>query len=193
MLHHRVRTGLVALMLSAALATTMAAPAIGATPTRAKGAERYALSLLNCTRTGGWVTAKGDCRGRGSGKYSAKRPGLKRSTGISNKVAWRWARKLTIAQTCGHVLPGEPVLGQRLASEGYRHYVYGENVGCGWGGRTPKQIVLATHRAMQAEKSYQGGHWLNIKEKAFRSVGIGVATSGGRTTVVYDFYGKRPY
>jgi hypothetical protein len=184
---------LVAVVLTAALAATTAAQAIGATPYRAKGAERYALSLLNCTRTGGWVTAKGACRAWGTGKFSAKRPTLKRSKGISTKVAWRWARTLTSAETCGHVLPGEPLLGQRLATAGYRDYFYGENVGCSWGGRTPKQAVLASHRAMQAEKSYKGGHWLNMKEKGFKSVGIGVASGNGRTTVVYDFYAKRTY
>jgi hypothetical protein len=193
MFRHHARTGFVAMMLTAALAATIAAPAVAATPTRAKDAERYAHSLLNCTRTGGWVTAKGSCRGRGTGKFSAKRPPLKRSKGISKKVAWRWARTLTTAQACAHVLPGEPDLGQRLASQGYKHNVYGENVGCGWGGGSPRQVVLATHRAMQAEKSYRGGHWRNMKMKGYKSVGIGVATNDGRTTVVYDFYGKRPY
>jgi len=43
---------------------------------------------------------------------------------------------------------------------------------------------------MQAEKSYNGGHWKNMKNGAFKSVGIGVATSGSTTMVVYDFYGR---
>ena len=51
--------------------------------------------------------------------------------------------------------------------------------------------MLATHRGMQAEKSYGGGHWKNMKNKRFKSVGIGVAKKNGRIMVVYDFYGKR--
>jgi hypothetical protein len=192
MFDQRARAGLVAVILAALLATAVAAPAVGSSPTRAKKAEWYALSLLNCTRTGGWVTAAGRCRGRGSGKYSAKRAPLQRSMGLSHKVAWPWARKLTIAKDCAHELVGEPLLGGRFSSKGYRHYVIGENIGCGWGGRPAKQIVLATHRDMQAEKSYGGGHWRNMKDPDYKSVGIGVANSNGRTTVVYDFYGKRP-
>ena len=51
----------------------------------------------------------------------------------------------------------------------------------------------ALRLAMQAEKSVNGGHWANMKNAGYKSVGIGVATRGGRTTVVYDFYGKRVY
>ena len=44
---------------------------------------------------------------------------------------------------------------------------------------------------MQAEKRYRGGHWKNIKNRDFKSVGIGVATGEGRVMVVWDFYGQR--
>jgi hypothetical protein len=183
--------------LAAALALLMVmsavAPASAAAPKRVWSAEKYALSLLNCTRTGGWVTAEGTCDGRGSGTYSALRPALKRSKGLSRKVAWPWARALTAAEACAHALPGKRVLSKRLSYKGYRHGYFGENIGCGWGGSSPKQVVLSTHRAMQAEKSDNGGHWANMKNAGYKSVGIGVATRGGRTTVVYDFYGKRVY
>ena len=43
----------------------------------------------------------------------------------------------------------------------------------------------------KAEKADKGGHWKNIKNVGYKSVGIGVATRDGRTVVVYDFYGKR--
>lgn len=193
MLFDRMRLGSGAALLTALLLVSMAGTATAAEPTRVTGAEKYAHSLLNCTRTGGWVTAKGVCKGRGSGKYSAKRAPLKLSKGISRKVAWPWASALTSAEACGHVLVGMPVLSERLASKGYGNAGYGENAGCGWGGATPKQVVLSTHRLMQAEKSYGGGHWRNMKSRGYRSVGIGVATSNGRTSVVYDFYAKRVY
>jgi hypothetical protein len=195
MVRNHARAGVLASTLALLLATSSLALPAAATdaPARAGGAEEYALSLLNCTRTGGWVTARGRCKARGSGKYSARRAPLRRSRGLSRKVAWPWARTLTAAQSCGHILPGEPALGERFGLAGYHYLSYSENVGCGWGGGTPKQVVLSTHRLMQAEKASGGGHWLNMKSSAYKSVGIGVATRDGRTSVVYDFYGKRTY
>jgi uncharacterized protein YkwD len=182
-----------ALVLLLSAAVVVPASATSDAPVRVAGAEKYAHKLLNCARTGGWVTAAGRCKARGTGRYSPRRAPLKRSQGISNKVAWPWARSLTTAQACAHVLPGEPELGQRMGIKGFGMAAYGENVGCGWGGGSPRQVVLSTHRAMQAEKSYGGGHWQNMKYAAYKSVGIGVANHAGRTTVVYDFYGKRAY
>lgn len=192
---HRVRSVVPALVLGLLLGVAVVAPTAAASdgPVRVGGAEKYAHKLLNCTRSGGWVTAAGRCKARGSGKFSPKRAPLKRSQGISNKVAWPWARSLTAAQACAHVLPGEPELSGRLALKGFTYGLHGENVGCGWGGGAPKQVVLSTHRAMQAEKSNGGGHWRNMKYARYKSVGIGVANHNGRTTVVYDFYGKRAW
>ncbi len=195
MLRNRVRSRFLAsaVALLLVLGSYATVTASGDTPVRVSGAEKLALSLLNCTRTGGWVAENGSCKGRGSGKYSHERAPLHRSRGISTKVAWPWSRALTAARSCGHVLPGEPELSGRFGLMGYRHTPQGENVGCGWGGATPRQVIIATHRAMQAEKSYGGGHWKNIKDVRYEAVGIGVSTHDGRTTVVYDFYGKRAY
>lgn len=176
------------LALSLALVAIGPAAAVDTPVTRASGAEKYALKLLNCTRTGGWVRADGSCNGRFSGKYSAYRKPLRLHRKISDRTAWPWARTLALAKVCAHALPGEPDLVRRMRSSGFRYWQYGENIGCGGG--NPRQLVLATHRMMQAEKSYNGGHWVNIKNRGFRSVGIGVATQGGTTMVVYDFYGK---
>jgi hypothetical protein len=159
--------------------------------TRVPSAEKYAYSLLNCTRSGGFVKADGTCIGRGSGKYSAYRKPVRLHKNISLKVAWPHARAMVQKNVCGHVIPGKPTLGQRMRNKGFKYYVIGENVGCGWGFSDAKAVVLATHRAMQAEKSYRGGHWKNIKNGAYKSVGIGVAKGSGRTMVVWDFYGKK--
>ena len=148
-------------------------------------------SLLNCTRTGGFVTKAGTCIGRGSGKYSAKRPALRLHKNISQKVAWPWARAMAVNDVCGHVIPGKPSLAQRMRRQGFRYWYYGENVGCGWSTGDAKAVVLATHRMMQAEKKYRGGHWKNIKNRGYKSVGIGVARGNGRVMVVWDFYGKK--
>lgn len=190
---NRFRLASLATALALLMVASAVAPATAAAPTRIWKAEKYALSLLNCTRTGGWVTPEGTCDGRGSGAHSALLPPLKRSKGLSKKVAFPWARALTAAEACAHSLPGKPPLPKRFSNKGYRHHYIGENIGCGWGGASAKQVVLSTHLAMQAEKSYNGGHWQNMKNAGYKSVGIGVAKRNGRTTVVYDFYGKRVY
>jgi hypothetical protein len=182
-----------ATLVALALTLTAIGPATAAEPVkRVYSAEKYALSLLNCTRTGGWVKSDGSCLGRASGKYSAYRKPLRLHKGISVKVAWPWARAMVVHNVCGHSIAGKPGLAQRMRKAGYRYHYYGENVGCGWGGSgSVKAIVLASHRAMQAEKSSKGGHWRNIKNSGYKSVGIGVGTRDGVTKIVWDFYGRR--
>ena len=173
------------------LTLMVVAPAdAGTAVSRGKTAERYALSLLNCTRTGGWVNANGSCIGRGSGEYSAYRKPLRLHRGVSKRVAWPWAHTLASKRVCAHSLPGAPDLGRRLSRAGFRYGYFGENLGCG-GGIGVKGLVLATHRMMQAEQRTDGGHWRNIKNRGYKSVGIGVAVRDGTVMVVYDFYGKR--
>jgi hypothetical protein len=178
------------LALLLTLVVTMSVTA-GDTPTRAKAAERYALSLLNCTRTGGKVEADGSCVGRGSGRYSAYRKPLRLHKNISRKVAWPWAKALAVNDVCGHTIAGKPSLAVRLRNKGFRAAVMGENVGCGTTSSSAKSVVLYTHRLMQAEQSSRGGHWKNIKDPDYKSVGIGVARYGLRVRVVYEFYGRK--
>src|SRR3954454_4136498 len=71
--------------------------------------ERFALSLLNCTRTGGWVRADGTCKARGSGKYSTYRKPLTLHSGISTNVARKYAVKLAAADACRHDLGGSSI------------------------------------------------------------------------------------
>jgi hypothetical protein len=159
-------------------------------PRRHPAAEDLALSLLNCTRTGGLVRADGSCKGAGAGTYSPALPELVHHSVVSKRVAFRWASEIIAADVCDHVLPGRPVLDERFSTAGFRFSDIGENVGCGWGSSTPEAVVIATHRTMQAEKRTGGWHWRNMKDRSFIGVGIGVATHDGRTTIVYDFYGR---
>jgi hypothetical protein len=158
-------------------------------PLRDTEAELLALRLLNCTRTGGWVRVDGTCKGRATGTYSPYLRPLRLHEGISSLVAFGWASELLKAKVCGHVIPGQPVLQVRLASAGYVDASFAENVGCWWSDKPPQDVVITVHRMMQAEKAYDGWHWRNMKNPRYRSVGIGVATVAGRTTVVFDFYG----
>jgi len=54
--------------------------------------ETYYLGLMNCTRTGGWVTSTGHCSSPGGRNVAP----LKLSTGISSKVSRPYAKKLAI-------------------------------------------------------------------------------------------------
>jgi uncharacterized protein YkwD len=179
--------------------TIAAAPAEGegirvaqeteALPQRDLEAELLGLRLLNCTRTGGRVRVDGTCKGRATGTYSPYLRPLRLHDGISSLVAFGWASELVKAKVCDHVIPGLPDLQVRLASAGFLDTSFGENLGCWWSDMPPHDVVIAVHRLMQAEKAYDGGHWHNMKNPGYRSVGIGVATVAGRTTVVFDFYG----
>jgi len=188
--------GLSALMAVVAVAPWAAAasgtvtPADESVPARRSSAERLALRLLNCTRTGGWVKPDGTCKGRDSGRYSARMPALRLRDGISDRVAFPWSAELVRARVCAHNIDGLPEVGHRFAQAGFSYPSFGENIGCAWGGMSVREVVIRTHVAMQAEKSDGGGHWRNMKNRGYRSVGIGVASLDGWTTVVYDFYGR---
>jgi uncharacterized protein YkwD len=150
--------------------------------------ERFALSLVNCTRTGGWVRANGTCKARGSGRYSAYRKPLRMHSGISDKVSRPYARRLAAANALTHTLRGSTIRG-RLRAAGYKGTPYGESLGRS-GGISVRQMVIRTHRMMQSEKSYKGWHWKNMKNPDFKRVGVGIAKSGNSSWVVYDFYGS---
>jgi uncharacterized protein YkwD len=142
--------------------------------------ERYYLGLMNCTRTGGWVTSTGTCSSPGGRNVAP----LKLDSGISSKVSRPYARKLAVNNECSHFIGGNP--GDRLRRAGYTSYRWAENIGCRSGGA--KAAVLASHLFFQSEKSYNGGHYVNLMNSAYNRVGIGVWVSGGRVRLVVDFY-----
>jgi uncharacterized protein YkwD len=142
--------------------------------------ERYYLKLMNCTRTGGWVTSGGDCSSPGGRNVAP----LKLDTGISSKVARPYAKKLATNNMCTHFSGGNP--GDRLRRAGYTSYRWAENLGCRSG--NPYSAVLGSHRYFQSEKSYNGGHYVNMMNAKYDRAGIGVYVSSGRVRLVVDFY-----
>ena len=142
--------------------------------------ETYYLGLMNCTRTGGWVTSTGTCSSPG-GRAVAP---LKLDSGISSKVARPYAKKLAVGNDCSHFIGGNP--GDRLRRAGYTSYRWAENLGCRSG--AAKAAVLASHLFFQSEKSYSGGHYVNLMNAKYDRVGIGVWVYGGRVRLVVDFY-----
>ena len=181
---HRLAATTFLAALGALLLLPAAAGAAGPYPKL----EGLALSLLNCTRTGGWVQEDGSCDGRGSGQYSAYVKPIPMSEAIAAGVARPYALRLAKADACEHSLAGTSV-DERFAEAGFDGPIRGESIGCS-GGYTVRQMVIRTHRMMQSEQSYDGWHWRNIKDRDWRQVGIGVQSSGRDSRVVYDFYGR---
>ena len=142
--------------------------------------ETYYLGLMNCTRTGGWVTSSGACSSPGGRAVAA----LKLDSGISSKVSRPYAKKLAVGADCSHFMGGNP--GDRLSRAGYSSYRWAENLGCRSG--AARSAVLGSHLFFQAEKSSNGGHYVNLMNAAYDRVGIGVWVSGGRVRLVIDFY-----
>ena len=184
------RTHLViAALLPLLLVSLTAAPAVGAEPKRYLVTERFAHKLVNCLRTGGKVTTDGKCKGYGSGRYSAKRPPLKHSQKISNRVSYPWAARTVRANICGHTLAGSTV-DKRFRTVGLKHIDNGENIGCStsW---SPRRMVITMARWWFDEKAWGGPHWKQLKAWKFKSAGYGVAKMpNGRSRLVVNFYGR---
>jgi uncharacterized protein YkwD len=142
--------------------------------------ETYYLRLMNCTRTGGWVTSTGACSSPGGRSVAP----LQLSAGISSHVSRPYAKRLAVNNQCSHFIGGNP--GDRLRAAGYTSYRWAENLGCRSG--NAYSAVLGSHLFFQSEKSYSGGHYVNLMNAAYDRVGIGVWVSGGRVRLVIDFY-----
>ena len=176
-----------ATLLAVLMAGYSASP-VSAGTTRFSVTERYAMKLVNCLRTGGRVTKSGRCVGYGSGKFSARRPPLKRSHKISDQVSWPWAQRTVVSNICGHSLARSTV-DSRFRAAGFKSRQNGENIGCGASWK-PRAMVITVVRWWQAEKAYGGSHWRQLKDPDFQVAGIGVAKlHNGRTRLVVNFYG----
>ena len=145
--------------------------------------EAYYLRLMNCTRQGGLVTSTGACSSPGGRNVAA----LKLDSGISSKVARPYAKLLATSGQCSHFANGGP--DDRLRRAGYTSYSWAENLGCRSGSAT--SAVLGSHLYFQSERSYNGGHYVNMMNTAYDRVGIGVWVSSGRVRLVVDFYRPR--
>lgn len=144
--------------------------------------EGYYLKLMNCTRTGGWVTSTGSCSSPGGRNVAP----LWQDAGISAKVSRPYAKKLVDSNQCTHFYGGTP--GDRLAAAGYTNYTWAENLGCLGG--DPYASMLSTQLYFQSEGAWSppGGHYVNMMNAAYDRAGIGVWIAYGRLRVVIDFY-----
>ena len=184
----------VASALSLLLLTMAALPVSGAELKRREGSEDLVFRLTNCLRTGGYVTKAGRCQAANSGKFSKYVKPLRRSQKIDNKVAWPWARKSVQfygTRTCwiGHARNSSTV-DSRFRSVYLKDPINGENMGCGFYGK-PKATIVQVLRMWQKEKRYNGWHWRLLKDRDFKSAGVGVASLGSRKAqFVLNLYGQ---
>jgi hypothetical protein len=150
-------------------------------------AEQYALRLVNCTRTGGWVEEDGTCIDAGTGKHSVYRKPLKWRDLLAEGVARPQAQRIAKAGYLSHTLGGSILT--RFKRAGITCCAMGESLGH-WT-KNAKAAVLAVHQMVQAEKGTGGWHWRNLKDKRFKLVGIGVWNNGEDFYVAYDFWDGR--
>lgn len=150
-----------------------------------RAVEEYYLGLMNCTRTGGWVTSSGRCDSPGGRDVAP----LWIHSGISSEVARPYARMLATSGACDHFVGGTP--GDRLRRAGYTSYIWAENLGCRSG--NPYAAVLGSHRFFQDE--WDDGdptdHYTNLMNPDYDRVGIGVWVAHGNVRLVVDFYHPR--
>jgi Big-like domain-containing protein len=150
-----------------------------------RAVETYYLRLMNCTRTGGWVTSSGRCSSPGGRSVAA----LWIDRGISSAVARPYARLLATRGACDHYIGGSP--GDRLRRAGYTSYIWAENLGCRSG--NPYTAVLGSHRFFQDERydSDPTDHYTNLMNPDYDRVGLGVWVAHGNVRLVVDFYHPR--
>ena len=144
-------------------------------------AEAYYLKLMNCTRTGGWVTSSGACDSPGGRSIAP----LWIDRGISANVSRPYAKYLASTGMCSHFADGNP--GARLRRAGYTSETWAENISCPKS-MSPMALMLFTQQYFQSERSYNGGHYVNLMSRLYDRVGIGVWVANGRAEIVIDFY-----
>jgi hypothetical protein len=146
--------------------------------------EVYYLALMNCTRTGGWVTDSGACSSETHHTLPAQ-SALYLDAGISNKVSRPYAKYMADNRLLDHYLRGTTPH-SRLAAAGYPGGSWGENIASpccsGKGGMIDIEIFYQNEYWCRCE------HYGNIMDPYFRRAGIGVWVSNS-VRVSIDFYG----
>ena len=147
-------------------------------------AEKYLLSLLNCTRGGGWVLADGSCSEPGGSGIAL----LKYDAGISDAVARPYAKRLASAGICSHFYGGGSP-GDRLRAAGYTSYHWAENIGCRYY-NDPRDAAVGLVRFYQSEKFWSpvGGHYVNMMNRSYDRAGVGLWVTSGNLNFVVNFY-----
>jgi uncharacterized protein YkwD len=147
--------------------------------------ELYYLKLMNCTRTGGWVTSSGACSSETHHTLPAQ-SALSLNASISNKVSRPYAKYMADRRLLDHYLYGSTPH-SRLCAAGYCGASWGENIASP--SSSGKAGMIAVEIFYQNEYWCRCEHYYNIMDPYFHQVGIGVWVSKGVVRVSIDFYG----
>jgi hypothetical protein len=152
--------------------------------------ELYYLALMNCTRTGGWVTSSGSCSSVTHHVMPAQDP-LSYNAGIANAVSRPYSKALADRGALTHYLNGTTPH-SRLSAAGYTSGSWGENLSS----PTSKYASGMIHTEIYFQNEYrcksgqcEFAHYFNIMDPYFRSAGVGIWVSNGRVRLTIDFYG----
>jgi hypothetical protein len=146
--------------------------------------EIYYLNLMNCTRTGKWLTSGGMCSTDSHHTLPAQPP-LAYNTGLANSVARPYAKALADRVALTHYLDGTTPSGRMCSWGGYCGASWGENVGNA--GAANQAGMIAVEIYFQNEYWNKGGHYRNIMNAHFHTAGIGLWYSNC-ARIVIDFY-----
>jgi hypothetical protein len=151
------------------------------------GSEVYYLNLMNCTRTGGWVTSGGDCSSVTHHTLPAQ-AAVALDPGISSKVARPYAKYMADNRALSHFMNGTTPY-TRLCAQGYCSRTAGENIASP--ASSGAAGMIAVEIFYQNEYWCRCEHYANIMNGHFRRAGIGVWVSSvsRAVRVVVDFYG----
>jgi len=149
-----------------------------------KDFERYYMDLMNCTRSGRWVTSSGDCSTQTRHTLPAQ-GNLALDDGISSKVSRPYAVQLAKEGALTHTLYGTTTHG-RLSAAGYPGASWGENIASP--GNAGTNGMIAIEIFYQNESGCRCGHYANIMNRFFHRAGVGIWVEGV-VRVVVDFYG----
>jgi uncharacterized protein YkwD len=145
--------------------------------------EVYLLNLINCTRTGGWVTVVGAC-GSDTHHTLPAQPALVLDAEISAKVARPYAKYMADNNLLDHYL-GDTTPHSRLCSAGYCGSAWGENLAAP--GSYGQDGMIDVEIFYQNEYGCRCEHYYNIMNPHFTRVGIGVWVTSDHVRIVIDF------
>jgi hypothetical protein len=153
-------------------------------------AELYYLALMNCTRTGGWVTRSGACSSVTHHTMPAQDP-LRFNATIANKVSRPYSKAQADRGVLTHYLGGTTPH-SRLCAGGFCGGSWGENLAMPpsryAAGMIDAEIFFQNEYGCR-NRGCEFGHYYNIMNPYFHQAGIGVWVSNGHVRLTIDFYG----
>ncbi len=147
--------------------------------------EIYYFNLMNCTRTGKWVTSNGSCSTATHHTLPAQSP-LTYSARISNLVSRPYAKFMADHRIFIH--EGYHDAHWRLCNwGGYCGSSFGENIA--WPTSSGRSGMIAVEIYYQNEYWCRCEHYYNIMASWLHQAGVGVWVTGSNVRVSIDFYG----